>query len=187
MSDKAREWVRWFVVLVVLVAVCLIVRYKVLYIARADGTCMVPTLQNQELGIGFRFFGEIKRYDIIVFNTPPAAKNETDHPYVKRVVGLPGETIVVENGQVYANGRILDNDFVNTFEGTYGDGVFVIPENCYFVLGDNRDDSWDGRFWQNDSGQTEYVRHEDIVSVLYWRFRFESLKHKSTKCDILSP
>ena len=88
--------------------------------------------------------GDIERYDVLVF-TPP------DHPqmlYIKRVVGLPGETIVVKNGKVYADGVELDNSFTKAPQNRRGDGVYKVPEGHYFFLGDNRNNSNDSRFWK---------------------------------------
>ena len=88
--------------------------------------------------------GDIKRYDVLVF-TPP------DHPqmlYIKRVVGLPGETIVVKNGKVYADGVELDNSFIYGPQNRRGDGIYKVPDGCYFFLGDNRNNSNDSRFWK---------------------------------------
>lgn len=87
--------------------------------------------------------GDIQRYDVLVF-TPP------DHPqmlYIKRVIGLPGETIEVRNGKVYADGQELDNSFTKGPQNRRGDGVYKVPEGCYFFLGDNRNNSNDSRFW----------------------------------------
>lgn len=88
--------------------------------------------------------GEVGRYDILIF-TPP---DEPGMLYVKRVVGLPGETIVVKNGKVYADGVELDNSFTKAPQNRRGDGVYKVPEGHYFFLGDNRNNSNDSRFWK---------------------------------------
>lgn len=89
--------------------------------------------------------GEVGRYDILIF-TPP---DEPGMLYVKRVVGLPGETIVVKNGKVYADGAELDSSFTKAPQNRRGDGVYKVPEGHYFFLGDNRNNSNDSRFWKN--------------------------------------
>lgn len=89
--------------------------------------------------------GEVGRYDILIF-TPP---DEPGMLYVKRVVGLPGETIVVKNGKVYADGAELDSSFTKAPQNRRGDGIYKVPDGCYFFLGDNRNNSNDSRFWKN--------------------------------------
>lgn len=99
--------------------------------------------------------GDIKRYDILIF-VPPDEPSET---YIKRLIGLPGEIIEVSNGKVYADGIELEDSFINAPMNTNGDGVYVVPENCYFFLGDNRNNSNDSRFWME-----KYVPLKNIQS-----------------------
>ena len=112
------------------------------------GSCMEDSLQSQ----GQRLliskvtynFHEPERGDIIVFHPPH--KPEDSIPYIKRIIGLPGETIEITGGVVYINGSPLDEPYVKT-PPFYTVTERTIPENEYFVLGDNRpvaDDSHNG-------------------------------------------
>ena len=87
---------------------------------------------------------DIERYDILIFIPP----DEPDVTYIKRVVGLPGETIEVSNGKIYADGVELVDSFVQAPMNRYGDGIYEVPDGCYFFLGDNRNNSKDSRFWE---------------------------------------
>ena len=104
--------------------------------------------------------GDIERYDILVFALP----DEPDTVYIKRVIGLPGETVVVCDGSVYADGVRLDDSFVKNPMNTKGDGTYVVPDGCYFVMGDNRNQSDDSRFWtekyvpvENVEGKAKFI------------------------------
>jgi len=102
-----------------------------------------------------------QRGDIVVFYYPDNPKKI----YLKRIMGLPGETIEGYNGVVYIDGMPLLKDF--TAEKLEQDfGPFQVPEGCYFMMGDNRNDSWDSRYWNN-----KYVDKKKIlgkVSLEYY-------------------
>ncbi|HKC04730.1 MAG TPA: signal peptidase I [Patescibacteria group bacterium] len=90
-----------------------------------------------------------ERGDIVVF-TPPVS--DTDE-FIKRVVGLPGEKVMVKNGRVYINDKLLEEPYIastmRTQEGTFlSEGqAFTVPAGLYFVMGDNRPNSSDSRYW----------------------------------------
>lgn len=110
---------------------------------------------------------EPERGDIISFWYPD---NESDN-YLKRVIGLPGETIEGKDGEIYINGELLEEDYIK--EKSYIDfGPYEVPENCYFVMGDNRNDSHDSRFWQH-----KFVSKEKIVGKAMIKYypHFENL------------
>jgi signal peptidase I len=119
-----------------------------------EGTSMLPQLHDGERLLVNKLvyyriqsvsWGHIERGDIVVFWFP----NDPDKSYVKRVIGLPGEIIEVRNGRVYVNGRELAEDYL---DGEYNQSLPSSPakkvdDHHYFVMGDNRDNSSDSRYW----------------------------------------
>jgi signal peptidase I len=111
---------------------------------RVDGDSMVPTLVSGEYVIVSRLsyrLGSPERGDIIVFHFPRNPQEE----YIKRVIGLPGDTVEVKNGSVYVNGQKLDETYL-TVQTNYL-GMWSIPSGQLFVLGDNRNNSSDSHDW----------------------------------------
>ena len=111
---------------------------------RVDGYSMVPTLDNGEFVLVNRLayqFGPVERGDIIVFHFPVDPQQEL----IKRIIGLPGDKIVIRNHQVSVNGHILNEPYIAKAPNYTGE--WVVPENYLFVLGDNRNDSSDSHSW----------------------------------------
>lgn len=103
---------------------------------------------------------EPQRGDIVAFYYP----DDGTTIYLKRILGLPGETIEGRDGYVYIDGVPLTDDY--TTEKLEEDfGPFVVPEGCYFMMGDNRNDSWDSRYWTNT-----FVQKEEIVGKVKLEF-----------------
>ncbi len=108
------------------------------------GYCMEPGLQDgQQLLINKIVYHlhEPERGDIIVFHAPPHYNSEAT-PYIKRIIGLPGDTIEVKNGAVYVNGSKLNEPYIKE-PPAYNLQPKKIPEDEYFVLGDNRNNASD--------------------------------------------
>lgn len=116
--------------------------------APVSGTSMLPTLQSSgERLLVNRLayvFGTPQRGDIITLHSPDAPKGS--RPYIKRIIGLPGETVAVQNGKVYINGQPLTEPYIME-PMTYTMSPEVVPKGYYFVLGDNRNISDDSHIW----------------------------------------
>lgn len=126
-----------------------------------DGQSMEPTLSHGERLFINKFifrFREPTRGDVIVFD-PGGSINKK---YIKRVVGLPGEEVTIRDGQVFINGIHLIEDYIKEpIRGRFG--PYEIPEDQYFVLGDNRNNSADSR-----SPFVGYVSQDKISGLAFW-------------------
>ena len=132
---------------------------KVLY-ARADGTLLERMVPDRTPNDTPNFiFGGPERGDIVVFLSP----GQTDKDFIKRVIALPGETVRIVNGQVFVNGKPIEEPYI-THRATYDLESKVVPPGSYFVLGDNRPNS-------SDSHLGWFVPAENLVGrawLSYW-------------------
>lgn len=120
---------------------------------RVSGNSMDPTFVDRQYILTNLItlqFNKPKMGDVIVFKAP----TDQEKDYIKRVIGVPGDTVFIKNGDVYVNGKLLDQgQFLNSPVKTYG-GSFLkeseavtVPADSYFVMGDNRAGSSDSREW----------------------------------------
>lgn len=151
----------------IMLATALLQKYVIENVYIPSGS-MEDTLQIGDRVFGNKLaylFSEPERFDVVTF-VPP---DEPGGKYIKRIIGLPGETVTIRDGEVYINDSTepLDDSFLKEEMEPEEEMVFEVPEGCYFMLGDNRNDSNDSRYWENS-----YVPREDIVAkaiIKYWR------------------
>jgi len=135
---------------------------------QVKGVSMEPTFQSGDYILTSKItykFRSIQRGDVIIFKSP---KNP-DIEYIKRVIGLPGDKIIITNGQVFVNDQILKENYINSTTNLWENGFvkenepLIVPENHIFVMGDNRTRSSDSR----DFGP---ISIQSIDGVVFYRY-----------------
>ncbi|MBV4418851.1 signal peptidase I [Clostridium tyrobutyricum] len=133
----------------ILIAVVLAFVFHTYVFARSDvtGPSMQPTFHNNDIIFQERIstaIGKINRGEIVVFNS----KDENNSNYIKRVIGIEGDTVDIKNGRVYLNGKCLEESYLPKGTVTEPNSYttqYIIPKGYIFVLGDNRGNSTDSR------------------------------------------
>ncbi len=171
------SWIRMFVIVVAIVFVA--TRYIIINATIPSGS-METTIMTGDRLIGFRFsywYSDPERGDIILFSYPV----DESQTYIKRVIGLPGETVEIRDGGIYIDGSEvpLDENYLPEEWYWENDGYyFEVPEDCYFVLGDNRNDSLDGRFWAEKAMEAGLASTEE-EALQYSFVRRDQIKGKA--------
>jgi signal peptidase I len=160
---SAVSWVRDLAFSILIAVILIVFIYQPV---KVEGTSMMPALTDQERIFINKFtyhfgLGSIERGDMVVFWYP----QDQTKSYIKRVIGVPGDLVGIDAGQVYVDGRPLVEDYVPE---EYRDRVSLeprlVPPDSYFVLGDHRSSSSDSRTWG-------FVRRNDIYGkavFVYW-------------------
>lgn len=142
----------------IIILVVVLIRTFIITPVRVDGLSMWPTLNNNDILLLKKYDKKIDRFDIVVVNY-------YDSKLVKRVIGLPGESVKIKNNILYVN-DVATSDIdlsVITADFSISDlGYDVIPDNYYFVLGDNRNKSTDSRI-------IGLIKKDDIVGITNFR------------------
>ena len=171
MSEKNKSILKDILSYALIILAVVVIRVFVFDPVRVDGPSMDTTLTNGEIIILNKFEyrkKDIERYDIVVVKITEPGTNETKK-IIKRVIGLPNETIEVKNNKVYADGKKLKNDFTSskTDDWDMSDiGLKKVPGDSYLVMGDNREVSLDSRY-----SEVGTIKKDQIVgkaSLVIW-------------------
>ena len=143
MSNKQRETWEWVKAILLAVVLALIVRIFLFEAIVIHQSSMYPTYEEGDrvvIGKLMYHFQEPERGDVVVFKT-----GDMTRPFIKRAIGLPGETVEIHDNAVYIDGEALEEPYL--YQTMYGEyGPVTVPAGHLFVLGDNRNNSEDSRY-----------------------------------------
>ncbi len=163
-----REIFSYVIILAIAVVAAFAINRFVLLNAHVPSTSMVPTINVDDRLIGFRLaylFSEPERGDIIMFKYP----DDESQIFIKRIIGVPGDTAEIKDDQLYINSELIEEGYIaEPMMGNYG--PYDVPDDSYFVMGDNRNVSDDARFWNNT-----YVARNKILAKALFRY-YPSIK-----------
>lgn len=166
-AAAVKEVVSWLITIAFAIVAALFIKYYVIINANIPSGSMENTIMTNDRLFGYRLaykMSEPKRGDIVIFKFPD---DETEN-YVKRIVGLPGETVTIEDAKIYINGSqtpLEENYLKEEWTVATGPYTFEVPEGSYLVLGDNRNNSFDARYWENT-----YVSEDKIMGKAVFRY-----------------
>lgn len=168
-KSKLREAISFMTPIVVALIIAIFLKTCIFANIVIPTGSMLNTIQEGDRIIASRLAyinGEPQRYDIIIFKYP----DDETQLFAKRIIALPGETIEVKNGIVYitdknGNKSTARTDFITNCIPTGNFGPYTVPLGSYFVMGDNRNDSWDSRYWDNKT-----VKKGKIIGKVKFRY-----------------
>ena len=163
LKKQIKEIFAWVLTIVLAIVAAKIINNYVIIKAEVPTGSMEHTIEVDDCILGYQLayvFSEPERGDIVIFPYP----DNPEVTYVKRVIGLPGETVEIKNGAVYIDGEPIAEPYLKEeMRGEYG--PYVVPEGSYFMLGDNRNSSQDSRKWTNT-----FLKEEDIMAKVLFRY-----------------
>jgi signal peptidase I len=172
-SLKQEAW-EWAKAIIIGLLIIVVIRSLVVTNYSVSGQSMQPTLENTDKVLVSKIsysLGDIERLDVLVFHT------DENEDYVKRIIGLPGDVITYYNDKLFINDKRVEEPFLQSYDA-YRDpndrltenftlqsltGIVRVPPDSYFVLGDNRRQSLDSRYFQ-------FVKKDDIVGKVVARY-----------------
>ena len=168
-KSKLREAISFMTPIVVALIIAIFLKTCIFANIVIPTGSMLNTIQEGDRIIASRLAyinDEPQRYDIIIFRYP----DDETQLFAKRIIALPGETIEVKNGIVYitdknGNKSTARTDSITNCIPTGNFGPYTVPLGSYFVMGDNRNDSWDSRYWDNKT-----VKKEKIIGKVKFRY-----------------
>ncbi len=185
-TNLKSEILSWAGVIIVAVVLALFIDGVIIINATVPSGSMETTIMTGDRVLGTRFaywFSAPKRGDIVVFRYPIDEAKGKRTKFIKRIIGLPGETVEIKEGVVTINGEALEENYINGTWVTANDGfVFHVPEDHYLMLGDNRNNSSDARYWpviairegvansEEEAESFAYVARNKILGKAYFRY-----------------
>ncbi|MFC0271274.1 signal peptidase I [Metabacillus herbersteinensis] len=174
MTKKKNELFEWIKALAIAVLLAAVIRYFLFAPIVVDGLSMMPTLQNHDRMIVNKFsykIGNPDRFDIVVFHATE------DKDYIKRVIGLPGDSVEYKDDTLYINGKAYEKPYLEEYKQELIDGQLtddftlegitdqaIVPDGHLFVMGDNRRYSKDSRH----IGTVPISEVMGETSLIYW-------------------
>lgn len=177
-----RQVMSWVIPIVIGLLIALLIKQFLFQVVRVDGPSMQPNLQNNERVFCLKR-SQIHHGSVVIFDAngvDPQVAVKTD--YVKRVIGLPGDTVRSKNGNIYVNGKKINQSYISMSQRDAGtgnwnlksisvqnswlknNGATKVSKGEYFVLGDHRSVSNDGRYW----GFVPKNKIDGVVKVPSW-------------------
>lgn len=141
-SKNKQMWITFITGMVVIIIALVITFGFVIGVSKVDGESMTPTMTNGERVLFYRLDKDFSRGEIVSIHMPSGEN------YVKRIIGVAGDSIDIRDGAVYVNDKKLDEPYIKGTTKTQSDLIdypFVVDENRVFVMGDNREGSVDSR------------------------------------------
>ena len=161
---KSNFFSDWVVPIVIAVILAVLINKFLIFKVKIPLESMVPTLNVGDRLFVTRVYNpeNLKRGDIVVFYS-----EEKNEDMIKRLIGLPGDEVVINDGRVTVNGETLEENYIGTVDNYSGE--FTVPEGKYFFLGDNRYWSLDSRYWDEPYIDGSEIKGKAQIKVYPWK------------------
>ena len=161
---KSNFFSDWVVPIVIAVILAVLINKFLIFKVKIPSESMVPTLNVGDRLFVTRVYNteKLKRGDIVVFYS-----EEQNEDMIKRLIGLPGDEVVINDGIVTVNGETLEENYIGTSDNYSGE--FKVPEGKYFFLGDNRYWSLDSRYWEDTYIDGSEIKGKAQIKVYPWK------------------
>jgi len=160
-----KEIISWIKTILLAVILAGFVNSFLIVNAQVPTGSMESTIMTGDRILALRtsyWFGEPERGDVVVFRYPDDPEQKT--LFVKRIIGMGGDVVQVENGSVYVNGEAIEEPYLEVItQGNFG--PYEVPADSYFMMGDNRNRSLDSRYWDN-----QFVEENKILGKVVFRY-----------------